>query len=263
MDYISGLSILKTYAEHKSWYSEFLVFESRLQENIHSENLYGSSEQSRVDRAKIIDQLNRLAYKQCGISFNDLCKRAQNHHPPVVSLPHTNAEERDITPMKHEGGAVQTPAVQENSPQPRRFRAFIGYSPEDSSYLEELHSHLAYHVRTGEINFWDETKIRPGTNRREEIASALRSARVAVLLVSADFLASDSIATQVLPPLLTGAKQGEIKILSVILRMCAFPETELAQFNAVNNLLTPLSEMSKGRRAVFWTKVVELMRNTL
>lgn len=144
----------------------------------------------------------------------------------------------------------------------RKARVFIGYSPEDKSYLEELHSHLAYHVRAGEIDFWDDTKIRPGEDWREEVSQGLQTAEAAILLVSADFLASDFLATQVVSPLLAAAKRGQVKILSVILRACAFTETELARFYAVNDPQNPLSEMSKGERAVIWTNVANLVRNS-
>lgn len=144
----------------------------------------------------------------------------------------------------------------------RKVRVFIGYSYEDKGYLEELHSHLAYHVRTGEIDFWDDTKIEPGEDWREEVSRALQTAEAAILLVSADFLASDFLATQIVSPLLAAAKRGQIKIFSVILRACAFMETELARFYAVNDPRTPLSEMSKGKREVLWTNVANLVRSS-
>ena len=73
MDYENGLSILKSHAEGKDWFSTFLVFESRLRENLSREKLYGSTEQIRADRAQIVEQLNQLAWEQLNESFNDLC----------------------------------------------------------------------------------------------------------------------------------------------------------------------------------------------
>ena len=47
--------------------------------------------------------------------------------------------------------------------------------------------------RTATLELWSDEKIQPGSEWREEIRDAIKKARVAVLLVSADFLASDFI----------------------------------------------------------------------
>ena len=129
--------------------------------------------------------------------------------------------------------------------------------------MEELHSHLAYYTRTGKIDFWDNTKILPGTKWREEIEKALSMARVAVLLISADFLASDFIANNELPSLLAGTTDKGKIIYPVILRPCAFNDTELAQFHPINDSATPLSTMSKGKRDAVWAKIAGLIRDKL
>ena len=60
--------------------------------------------------------------------------------------------------------------------------------------------------REGRIERWDDTRIRPGSEWRSEIKQALERARAAVLLISADFLASDFIQDNELPPLLSLAR---------------------------------------------------------
>jgi TIR domain len=260
MNYENGLSILKSYAEDKDWFLTFILFESRLQENLYREKLYGSTEQIRADRAQIVDQLNQLAWEHLGKSFNDLCANSTDElesssTPITKSAMATNAHDNSTGT-----GFLATPP-QKIVSQPDHSQVFIGYSNKDKKYLEEFHSHLAYYIRTGKFDFWDNTKIQPGANWREEIGKALDMAQVAVLLVSADFIASDFIANNELPVLLAAAAHKGTIIYSVILRPCVFNDTELAQFHPINDVANPLSTMSKGKRDAVWTKIAESIRD--
>jgi hypothetical protein len=80
MDYEQGLEQLKQRLHSTTWEHEFLVYELRLRDNLHNERLYGSNEQIRSDRARIIDQLNCLA-KRVKTNFNDLCLKHQMPSP--------------------------------------------------------------------------------------------------------------------------------------------------------------------------------------
>jgi hypothetical protein len=72
MDYERGLDALGAQLEQTNRYLEFTTLEARLHENLRDERLYGTSETSRSERARIINSLNRLALKVLGLSFNDL-----------------------------------------------------------------------------------------------------------------------------------------------------------------------------------------------
>jgi len=144
-----------------------------------------------------------------------------------------------------------------------RTKAFISYSHKDSKFLTELQAHLGYFVRDRRIDFWDDTKITPGSKWREEIRAAIESAKVAVLLVSADFLNSEFIAKNELPPLLAAAEHEGATILPVIIRPCVFTSTNLKQFQAVNDPSEPLSKMKKYRREEEWTKIAKLVEAAL
>jgi len=175
------------------------------------------------------------------LSFNDLC--SEQNQAGFMNEPHTD---------RPGGSAVaQGPAV------------CIAYSHEDRSYLDELHAYLTPYARTGEIDFWDDTKIKPGANWQAERASAFRRARIVVLLVSIDFLASDEIAKQILPALLTAAGKQEVQLFSVILRPCSFEQSVLAPFRSFNNSQTPLSGMNRNRREAFWAQLVESIKDSL
>lgn len=113
---------------------------------------------------------------------------------------------------------------------PARTRAFISYSHQDKKYLERLHVHLKHYEPMGTLDVWDDTKIAAGAKWREEIKAAIRSAKVAILLISADFLASDFVAEKELPPLLAAAQDEGAIIIPVILKPCAFEDLNSANF---------------------------------
>jgi hypothetical protein len=100
--------------------------------------------------------------------------------------------------------------------------------------------------------------IKVGTNWREIISSEISKAGVAILLVSADFLASDFIVNNELPPLLKASEEIGVLILSVIIGPCRFQQTEsLSKFQAVNDPSKPLANLPVAERERIWVKVAE------
>ncbi len=82
------------------------------------------------------------------------------------------------------------------------------------------------------------------------------SARVVVLLVSADFLASEFIARDELPPLIDAGENEGVIILLVILSKSQFDVTEsLSRFQAVNDPSRPLDLMRRGNVEIILDKV--------
>ncbi len=145
---------------------------------------------------------------------------------------------------------------------PERTKVFISYSHKDTKHLDRLHTHLAHYERIGVVDYWDDTKISPGAEWKEEIKKALQSTKVAILLVSADFLASKFISENELPPLLSAAKANGAIILPVILSPCVFEASSLFQFQAVNPPSKPLSKMSRHEKEETWLKIARVISNT-
>ena len=139
----------------------------------------------------------------------------------------------------------------------KRNKVFISYSHQDASWLLRLRVHLRPLEREYEIEFWDDTKIKPGSKWKQEIQAALAGAQIAILLISADFLASDFIVTNELPPLLEAAEKDGAVILSVIVSPSRFLKTSLAQYQAVNNPNNSLIKLSKGEQEDVFVDVAE------
>ena len=139
---------------------------------------------------------------------------------------------------------------------PDRTKVFISYSHKDASALERLQVNLKPLERAGVLERWDDTRIRTGQRWQEEIEKALASAKVAVLLISADFFASGFIATDELPRLLDAAKEEGLVVMPVILNASRFGRTpSLSQFQAVNSLDKPLASLSNPEREAVWDKL--------
>jgi hypothetical protein len=132
---------------------------------------------------------------------------------------------------------------------------FIGYNPKDARHLDRLKTHLAFYKKSGTLNVWDYSKFAPGSQWRAEILRAIKKTRIAILLISADFLASPYLLEVQLLPLLAAAKTEGVIIIPVILSACAFQRTTLAQFQAINDPLKPLDIMRKADREKTWAEL--------
>jgi len=144
-----------------------------------------------------------------------------------------------------------------------RDQVFISYSHEDTKWREDLEKNLKPYLRDGSITSWSDEEIKPGSQWFAEIKSALTNTKVAVLLVTPDFLASDFIHEHELGPLLKEAERGGVTILWVLIYDSAYKETELKNYQAVLDPGKPLGGMTKTKRGQAWVKICEEIKSAL
>jgi len=142
-----------------------------------------------------------------------------------------------------------------------RNQVFISYSHQDQQWLTKLQKHLKPMIRNNQnMVVWDDTKIQPGANWREEIEKALAAAKVAVLLVSPDFLASDFIADNELPPLLDAAEAEGLTIIWIPLTYSGYEETEIEKYQSAHPPNKPLDSLNPAQENQAWVKICQQIK---
>jgi len=138
----------------------------------------------------------------------------------------------------------------------KRQKVFISYSHIDRCYLDRLMVHLKPLEKEGLIDLWVDTRLRAGDKWEKEIKKALEQATVAILIISADFLASNFITDNELPPLLLKAEEEGVRMLPLLVKPSRFArDKNLSHFHAVNDPKQPLALLSEGEQEVLYDQV--------
>jgi hypothetical protein len=139
-------------------------------------------------------------------------------------------------------------AIQDGDVAPRRTEVFVSYSHRDQKWLGRFQVMLTPLLRGVKVALWDDTRIKPGSDWKTEIRDAIQRASVAILLVSPDFLASDFIDKNELPPLLQAAKADGLRILWVPITDSLYRQTSLEKFQAASDPAKPLEGLDRATR---------------
>lgn len=122
-----------------------------------------------------------------------------------------------------------------------RTKVFVSYSHDDREWLSKFSLHVAILERRGLVELWSDEGIAAGADWEREIEIALGAAKVAVLMVSPAFLASEYIWKHEMPRIVAHSRQGMVA-LPLILRPCAWRlEEDLARLQARPTDGRPLS----------------------
>jgi len=144
--------------------------------------------------------------------------------------------------------------TKETIPTTKRDKVFISYSHKDKKFLDDLLAHLKPLERAGRVSAWSDKQIQPGSQWFGEIQAALAATKVAVLLITKDFLASDFIHDHELGPLLKEAAAGGVAVRWVLVRDCNWKNTPLKDYQAAFPSEKPLAEM-KAERDSAWVTI--------
>ncbi|MEI9951651.1 MAG: toll/interleukin-1 receptor domain-containing protein [Pseudomonadota bacterium] len=138
---------------------------------------------------------------------------------------------------------------------------FISYAHADESQRKRLEVHLAPLRREGLCLPWHDRMIEPGATWAGEIDRNLAEADIVLLLVSADFIASDYCYEKELAWALTRHAHGEAGVIPIIVAPVDFGKTPFAKLQALPRDAKPVSTWDRPEEA--WLDVAKGLRRVV
>ncbi len=145
---------------------------------------------------------------------------------------------------------------------------FCSYAHEDKKWLQELEKHLSLLQRQGLISLWHDRLITPGTDWAKTIDTHLETASVILLLVSADFFASDYRYGIEMQQALEREAAGEVRVIPLLVRPVDWKDAPFAHLQALptdakpialwQNKDTALADVAAGIRRVIVEELPQL-----
>ena len=150
--------------------------------------------------------------------------------------------------------APPSPAV---APQPeptsgsenQAIEVFFSYAHEDEELRDELAKHLKLLERQKVISAWYDRDISAGDDWKQEIEQRLNSADVILLLISADFLASDFCWGVELKRAMERHETGEARVIPIILREVDWKGAPFGNLQALPKNAKPVTNWANRDQA--------------
>ena len=99
---------------------------------------------------------------------------------------------------------------------------FMSYSHKDRTLRDELATHLSNLRRQGLISDWFDGDIAPGTEWKEQMLAHLNKAQLILLLISADFMASEFCYSIEMQQAIARHQTKQAHVIPIILRRVGF-----------------------------------------
>ncbi len=127
---------------------------------------------------------------------------------------------------------------------------FYSYAHEDEAFRNELEKHLSLLRRQGLITAWHDRHILPGADWAQAIDQHLERVSVILLLISADFLASDYCYGLEMRRALERHQANEARVIPILLRPVEWKGAPFAYLQALPTDAKPISTW-RNRDAAF------------
>jgi TIR domain len=214
-----GLDAMRQLAPSTAWEQDFLLYEARMRANLREERRYGATEQTRSERARIVDQLNELARANLHMTFNELCMSDQRPAPTAVPT----GGQRKIKPPRDSFA----------------YDAFISFSEQDRNWV---YGTLLPHLERAQVRVWlPDRDAAIGRPRLVNIEDAVAACRRTLLIMTPDWIADNWSAFETLLVQTSDPMGTRQRMLPIKVRDCTLPD----RLNAFESLdLTDLSRFA-------------------
>jgi WD40 repeat protein len=147
------------------------------------------------------------------------------------------------------------------TPHQHPLRVFYSYSHRDERLLEKLKTHLQLLRREGLIREWHDRMIGAGTEWKDSLDEHLDAADIILLLVSADFIASDYCYDREMTRALEKHEAGTARVIPVILRPVDWHSAPFGRLQALPINGKPVTSWPNRDEA--WTSVAQGLRQAI
>jgi hypothetical protein len=147
------------------------------------------------------------------------------------------------------------------TPYGKTAKVFCSYSHVDEKFRSELEKHLALLSHQDAIHVWHDRRIEPGADWQKEIDDNLEKADIVLLLVSADFMASQYCFGIEMKRALDRQGIGSARVIPILIRKC---DLQGAPFSGLQWLPTGSKPVKNwGDRDAAWTDVAAGIRRVV
>ncbi|MDV3351612.1 COR domain-containing protein [Leptothoe sp. LEGE 181152] len=145
--------------------------------------------------------------------------------------------------------------------QDQSLRLFYSYAHKDETLRDELETHLKLLQRQGLIQPWHDRRIIAGEDWADEIDDNLNRADIILLLISADFIASDYCYKNELEQAMAQHKAGKARVIPIILRPADWSGTPFRKLQAFPTNGRPVTSWSDRDEA--WLNVETAIKEAI
>ncbi|MEM7087222.1 MAG: patatin-like phospholipase family protein [Bacteroidota bacterium] len=163
--------------------------------------------------------------------------------------------------------ALATQMINEYQNESRnRHKIFVSYSHDDRNWMLKMRNYLKSVERFEGIKAWDDLAIKAGDEWNREIEKALATTKVAVFLVTQNFLASEFIQEKEMGYFLEISKKENVPIIWVAVSSSLYEITPLKHIQCANDPEKPLDSLSEAEQNATLTniskQIVQLMEES-